>query len=334
MAKQTSYAVAYVAKQTQLGTPVTTPDYAHCLTGGKVINLAIEDAVGESTSGSRTKHLAWRERATPGFAFEAVPTPGSIGLYLLAALGAESKSGSTPPYTHTFTPGSSLPYLTVSGAFLDSVSPEKLAVSDVRITELELSWEGNAPVKMSVGGTGCAITPGSATIGTPVHDESAALDCFSPLGGTFKFAGQGTSGADAKVTGGRMRLDLGTEAVFASGSILPVDVPPKILTAEFSVTLVIDDYKAWRTVVTRSDSGTTVSAAAVTGTLDVTFANPVGTGGETLNVKSVGVKWTGDLPDVSPAGETAVLELSGEAVATTAANVVTVVLSNTRDTTS
>lgn len=326
MAVPTSYAVVLVAKQTLKGTPVTTPCIAHALTGGSIITLELENSTAETTSGSRFKSIGWRESATPGVELEALAQPKSLGMYLLGILGAETKSGENAPYRHTFTPGAGQPYLTVAGKFIDPTTPEELNVSDVRLSELELSWDGNEPLAMKASGTGCAITPYNATIGDITNDETTSDSHFSPVAGTFKFSGSGEA-ASAVVTAGSVKIASDVEAVHVSGELLPVDAYPKVLTVEFGLTLVIDDFNSWRKILTTTDTGTTLEEDPVSGAVELLFKNPA-VATDDLTIKSTGVRWAADLPDFSPGGDTAVLELSGEAIAAAAADVITVELNN------
>ncbi len=325
MATSNLGAIVYAAKQTAKGSPAATATFAHGLTGGKPIHYETDvESIGIATSlGTELGALATADR--PLVAVESLAHAKSVGLWLLAALGSVASAG-TGPYTHTFTRSVSAPYLTVWGSRLSAA--EKQRVSDVRLSELGLEWDGTAPVKLSLAGVGLAAVLESANPGTPTVDESATTNVLTPAGGTFKVDVSGSSPATATVKSGSVKLSGLCEPVYGCDSVQPADVLPKVPECEVSLTLLADDFAAWREALTGLSTGGSrdTHPDESYGSFELTFATRAGD--DTLKLEAQGVAFACDVPDVDTAAGPVEIEVAGVIYGAVAANWLKATLSN------
>jgi tail tube protein len=99
------------ALQTTKGTASAASQHRIYLTGGAV--AAERDFADlEETSGSRLRTGGYISQARAGGSPAAYVRPNWIGLALYGALGAKAVVGAADPYTHTFTPALTQPWLT------------------------------------------------------------------------------------------------------------------------------------------------------------------------------------------------------------------------------
>lgn len=110
---------------------------------------------------TRIEGAPWVPAGAGGTAtnFAIVVRPKIIGAILYAALGAKSVSGASDPFTHTFTMGTTLPFLTAWRHFAGIVDGR---ASDVRISRLVLSAKA-----------GGVVTCVASIVGAPVAYRTA-----------------------------------------------------------------------------------------------------------------------------------------------------------------
>jgi len=297
---QTGKDVLGVAKQTAKGAIAANPAFAHGLTGGG-LSVAITQEADAITSAYLAAAGAFREKAENGASIETRAWVKGLGLYLLAALGAVSTTG-TGPYVHVFTLGSSLPYLTIFEKKGDNTIA---AIRDCKIDELEIAWEENAPLTVSVKANGTALSfPASFT---PTVDESDGAAYFAPVGGTFKYDVDSATPVVASIKGGKVAIKRGVEAKYYSGTIEAGDVHEGACVAEVSFTVEPDDLGLWRTIVTGSSSGAGVQSTPLYGSFEFTFVN----GSASLKLEANRVAFLCEMPEADPEGGAAESELSG-----------------------
>lgn len=318
----------FVAKQTAKGSPASTATFAHGVGGGKIVNVERErQSLGVATA-LATELGAVVTADRPVVAFEGPAYIRSVGIWLLGLLGSDTPSGNGP-YVHTMQLAAGKPYLTVWGERLSQLgTPERVRVSDVRVAELGLEWDGPGPVKLSVTGYGCDAALGSATTGTPTVDERTLTPVLVAQGGTFKVDAVGTTPATAKVASGSIRVSGVAEPAASCESVLPADVLVKQLSCEVSLSLLADDLGPWREALTGTPSTTTLAAApgAMYGAFEVTFAE-LGDAGS-LKLEARGVAFACDVPDVDPGAGPFQIELSGAVYGATASDFVKATLTN------
>lgn len=302
MAMQSAIATIGFAKQTAKGTAASDPVYLVGLADGGVFSDEIEQDLADVTSGTRAAPGVDRTGYQPGVDYGQRCYAASIGLLLYAVLGGKSVTGSGT-YTHTITGANTLPYLT----FFGDLDGTKTSVEDCRIDELTISWDGPGPVEVSVSGAGTDIGFPSSPSATTDETRAAYL---SAAGGTFEIDVDGTSPATAKVKAGEITIKNNLDKVQLAASITPDDQHPGRREVEISLTVVPDNLNDWRTTVTGSAAGTTVSDEPVYGSFEITFID----GTNSLELESLRVAFVTEFPDADPSGGPVELELTGLAV--------------------
>jgi hypothetical protein len=298
-----------IAGQAAKGSAAADALFAHTLTGGKVIDVPVEQNADETTSGDRERSFAIRTGVSPSFGpWTAHAYMRSLGLYLLGIYGDVTDGGAPGAYTHTYGVGDELPYLTAWGR-LDA---EYQKVWDVKLSELGLSWDGPGPLELSVNGPACAVDANAAAWDLPggPDDESGSDAFLIPTGGTFKIAAEGDAPATALITGGEIKISNELEPIPDSASLLPGLLAEKMLATEVTLKVVPEDLGLWRTILTGSASGTTPQETPAYGSFEITFVEH-GSGTGTLALRAHKVAFMCDFPDVDPAGGHVELDLAG-----------------------
>lgn len=137
-----------MAKQTAKGTPAAAPTVKWFLSGSPSLGPVKERGRFAMTDSSRD---------LGGSYTSALRVEGDIPVYahfdgmalpFYAALGANADSGTNPNYTHTATPASDTPWLTV-WRMVGNVVLEKYV--DCKMTSLSLEGSAGSPITMSMG---------------------------------------------------------------------------------------------------------------------------------------------------------------------------------------
>lgn len=299
MPLQSAIAQIGASKQNAKGSAAASPTFAHGVTDGAVLSLDITQDADSRTGGSLGLSDMNRTAAMPAAGFTTRAHAKSLGLYLYAALGAKSVTG-TGPYTHVFTPADTLPYLTLFGK-LDSVLTQ---VRDYKVDNLTVSFSENDPLEVQVEGMGTALSfPVAFTPGT---DDTAA-SYFSPVGGTFAIDTDSGTPVTARVTGGEIAIANALEGIPLSGSILPDDIfnAQREITCSFDITP--ENLDDWRTIATGSAAGAGVTSTVPYGSFSMSFTN----GTDTFTLAASRVAFTCDFPDADPAGGPVTITLAG-----------------------
>lgn len=319
MALQKGKAQIGIAKQSGKGTIAGNPTFAHGLTGGGLV-IAANQEPDPMTSAYLAASGAYRDKVENGANIQTRAWQKGIGLYLLGALGAVNTSGSGT-YTHTFTLGTALPYLTVFEKAGDNAIH---AVRDCKVDELEISWEANKPLDVSaklVGGVWSA--PASFT---PTVDECDTTNYYIPVGGTFKYDVDSGTPVAASVKGGKVTIKRSAEAQFFSGAIEAGDVFEGSCAVEVALTVLPDDTTLWRNILTGTTSGSSIATTPTMGSFEVTFVK----GSDSLKLASGAVAFLCDYPEADPAGGAVEAELAGGAYRGSGSTPITVTLINTQ----
>ena len=296
---QSALALVGVAKQTNKATRVSNPVYGHGVTDGSILTVEVQQELEARTSGTRFAPAVNRTGVMPGFDFTSRVHASSAGLWLYGALGTVTTTG-TSPKSHALTLGSDLPYLTVTGSMGGNI----YSVDGAKVDSCELSWSENQPVEMAVSGMGCALTlPATFTAGT---DDSFAT-YMRPADGTFQLDIDGTTLAAEAITGGSVSISNNLSPVLVSGTLTPSDVFPGQQTVECSFDVTPDDLDEWRTVLTGSSSGSSVSDVAIYGSFSCQFTD----GTNTLTLAANRVAFTMDFPSADAGGGPVTLSLAG-----------------------
>lgn len=317
---QSALAQVGIAKQSAKGTAAANPTFGHGVTSGTVLTLEVAQELEEHTSSARIATDINRTSVTPGMDFSCRAHSKSVGLYLFGALGSVATSGPVATiYTHTFTTGDDLPYLTAFG----KMGSNLYAVNDLKVDEFTLSFEENMPVEIAVSGMG--TTANYAATYVPGTDDTVA-SYFYAASGTFKIDVDSGTPVTAKIRSGEISISNALETILLSGSIAPSDVFPGRQEVECSFEIVPDDFADWRTIATGTSSGTTASATPVYGSFEILFTN----GNDQLKLTSTKVAYVVDFPDADPAGGTVTLQLEGLCVKPSSGAALSVELKNTQ----
>jgi hypothetical protein len=323
---QKGKAVVGIAGQTAMGVAAAEAVFAHTLTGGKLIDVPVEQNPDETTSGDRERSFAIRTGVSPSFGpWTSHAYLRSLGLYLLGVYGTVVDGGVPGAYTHTYGVGDELPYLTAWSL----IDVEYQQVSDVKISELGLTWDGPGPLELSVNGPACAVDANADAWDLPTgSDDESGSDAFLiPTGGTFKIAADGDAPATALITGGEVKISNELETIPSSATLLPGLLAEKMLATEVTLKVVPENLELWRTILTGSASGSTPQEVPAYGSFEISFVEH-GTGTGTLALRAHRVAFMCDFPDVDPAGGYVELDMAGVCFKTTTYPGVVPVLTN------
>lgn len=298
-------ALVGAAKQTAKGSPAAAPAYGHGVAGGQIMTLEIEQEADDVTAGARVTANVNRTSATAGADWEGRVYPRSVGLWLYSIFGNVVTTGAGP-FSHAFTAGDDVPYLTTFGR----LGGEYYTVQDFKVDEAEFSWDGTEPVEFSLSGMG--TIPGflGGTAWTAVTNDSRSR-YLVPVGGTFELSAAGAVPAPARIRAGSVSIANNLETILLSGSVVPDDVHVGRQEYEVSLTVVPENMNLWRETVTGSAAGTAVDECPVFGSFSVTFVDPCDPAAVSLTFEGLKVAFLADFPEASPDGAPVELELTG-----------------------
>ncbi len=291
-----------LAKQSAKGTAATVPAFAFGIRDGGVFSAELPQEREEITqSASLIAPAANRGLVVPGAEFSTRAYAGSIGLLLYAALGGIATTG-TGPYTHTITPATALPWLSVFG----QLDGNLIKAFDCLVDELEISWDGVEPLEVSASMIGRSVEwPGS--FGTVTNDEELAA-YFRPVGGTFKVDVDSATPVTASIKAGSLKIANNVEAIDLSHLATPGEVWNGAQDIDVGLTLVPDVLDDWRTILTGTAAGTSVSAVPIYGSFEVQFNLDANT---FLKLAASRVAFAVEFPEADSGGGSVELPLEG-----------------------
>lgn len=317
MPVQSALAQVGVAKQTAKASVAANPTFAHGVTGGTVLSVDISQDADERTSGSLGFSDVNRTSAIPGAAFTSRVHAKTAGLYLFGALGGKSVTGAGP-YTHVFTPADTLPYLTLFGKYDGNIT----TVRDYKVDNLGFSFSENEPLEMSVDGMGTVLSFGTFTAGT----DDTASTYFRASSGTFKLDTDSGTAVTARISAGEVSIANALSMVMLSGSITADDVMNAQREVTCSFDIIPDDLTDWRTVVTGTSTGSSISSTPLYGSFEIAFTE----GTNSLTLAATRVAFLCDYPDADPAGGPVTLTLAGTVLKPSGGNQITATLINSQ----
>lgn len=308
MSVNTSIGLIGVAKQTDKSTPAGTPSFVHGLTGGQTFKLDRSVESADVSCGIRTGTDSYVASVTPGVDFETYGYSDALPLYFYAAMGNIATTAQTgndkASKKHVVTLGDLLPYLT----FWGRIGGEYTRTDGCKVDQIEMEFEGNAPLSFGITAIGLA-----ATLGLQAFPGSIDPSCFDgyyvPTGGTFKIETLGSTPAEAPVTKGNLTLANNCTAEPLAGMVLPGDVEEGKLSTSGSVTVKPSDMALYRKMITGSANGTTPTGGMVYGSFEWNFThskNPK----HKMKVEATRVPFTCEFPSVDPEGGAAELDFS------------------------
>ena len=293
-------------KQASAGTAETAPAYTFGVESGG-LSTAITQEPDDLTSGARSSSTVYRSDVNNGADFTIRANLASIGCLLYGALGAVNTTGAGP-YTHVFTLANSLPIYTLFQNIVDGAGADIPTLSDAKVDELTLSWEGNGPVKVTAKMVG-RILGFASSFTASVADETGLTTNFGVAGGTFKLDVDSTTPVTADLKGGTVTIKNGLTADFYSGALSAGSVSEGWHTVECAFTTVPADIDTWRTIVTGTSSGSGVAASPVYGSFEVVFKST--NAAHSLKLEAANVAFMCDLPVAEAGAGAAEVELAG-----------------------
>lgn len=290
-----------LSKQTAKGSPVAAATFGLGVRGGSVFNVELAQENDAITFSSRISAYDNRTGVNPGASVATRAWPRSMGLLLYGALGAISTSGAGP-YTHTITPGATLPYLT-HFAQLDT---EYFKLQDSKINTLTISWTERGPVEVEYELLGTIATLYTASY-TVTNDESQQ-NRFIPPGGVFQVDGKDASPATASIVGGRISIQNNLVPIPLSASVVPDDIMEAEAMIEYELRLMPTDTVLWRELTTGASAGTAPTGFEVYGSASSKFTISAS---EDMTLAATKVAFLGDYPEADPSGGPAEVTVVG-----------------------
>ncbi len=305
MSVNTSIGLIGVAKQTNKTTPASAPAYVHGLTGGQTFKADRTVESADVSCGVRTGTDSYVSSILVGADFETYGYSDVLPLYLYGAMGnIVSASNTGSDYKHTVTMGDTLPYFT----FWGRTGGDYTRADGCKIDQLEMNFEGNAPLEFGVTAVGI-----DGTFGLSAFPSGADPSCFDgyfvPTGGTFKIDTASGTPVVAPITKGSLTLANNSVTDPVAGKVTPDDVAEGKLDTSGSVTVRVDDMSLYRKLLTGSAAGTSLTGAMVYGSFEWTFTHSKNADHK-LKVTATNVPFTCDYPSVDPNGGAAELDFT------------------------
>lgn len=187
------------------------------------------------------------------------------GLYLLGALGADAITGTTPNFTHTFTPSNSLPYMTCWLDIADTLWEQYL---DCMISDINFSTTAGNPLTAAM---------------TVVGRQASRLTTDPSIAGPIPLsAGQVYTYNDATVTlsGGATALVSAFDCTINNNvtpqqtdNVVPYDVVAGMRQVDISFTLIFNNLAEYNSFHYGSTSGTAISNSVYTTSAAFVFSH-------------------------------------------------------------
>lgn len=270
IAKSGAEAEFGIAKQTAEGTAASAPTYAMPVFEGlprpvqTVEMLKVTSTTLEQVGVYKTDQHWEANMVVPGF-------PASMGTILKGLFPTDTKTGSTDPYTHTFSISGTTPWFTLfsrrPGDFYEKFT-------DGLLQELSFEFSKDSPLRVGAAYMGkSSEVLASAYTADSTEVMSSSSEWFTPIGGVFKIDADGASPvAVDNVASGTIKFTRNTDAEPTASSISPNYFNRGIFEVGVSLDLVWKDYELYRASYFGSTSGTTFAKEVVTGSIEFTFA--------------------------------------------------------------
>lgn len=248
-----------IGKQSAKGTPQATPAFELRGTGGFGPAVTVNTAdITETDSTSLATGIV-RTGFSVGGAWEGYVRPDEFGLIAYLAMGANADTGTGPNYTHTATHSVNPPYATVFRSLNATTLSERFA--DCRVSSLSVTGSANGLLTYSMDWLGLSTLEGvtkptiSPVTTTPLN--------YSQVTCTIGGSAPGTVGSFTVNVANNSNLfwgDSGTSAVDAVQG-------RKAVTG--SLTMLFASDADYRTFLTGSSGGTTLSPTVAAQTLNI-----------------------------------------------------------------
>ena len=245
-------AAAKQASQGTAATVATGTTQKNARAGGGLHPVRETDRLAETDS-SRDRGNSFATTGGVEGSPEFYARESSLGLWLTGVLGTDTVTGTTPNYTHTITPASALPYMTlwreVSGTLWEQYK-------DCKISGLTISAEAGQPLKATANVVGAVAT---RLTSDPTTSPAIALDSTAPFNfnnATVTLGGSGTTlvrsfELDIQNNVSRQQTD----------DFTPIDVVEGIREVSLSFEMIFADLTEYNNFHYGSGSGTAFSSS-------------------------------------------------------------------------
>lgn len=224
-----------IALQAAKGTAASASQHRTYTTGGGVAPMR-DVADIEETTGLRLRNASWVQNTRAEGSPQLVARPKIVGLLLYGALGTKAVTGAGDPYTHTFTPATTLPWLTVwrmlaSGLF------ERF--EDCKVVGLHFSSEAGGLLQVTADILG--LTP-SRLAAAEATAAVETVDAFIHADGSGQLQIEGAPVATIET----FQLDILNNGALQQGdSVAGYDVSDQMLDITWTSRMALTDFALW-----------------------------------------------------------------------------------------
>jgi len=242
------------AIQTAKGSPAAASTRRIYLSGGSLPSAKKATSTENYVRSTRIAGEAFTGSVPATGAPEAFVRPGMIGAILYAVLGAKAVSGASDPWTHTFTMGASLPYLTFWRHFAGLFNER---ISDARLSRVTLSGRSGQPLRVLF----------EILSGVPVHRTAQETSVTVETSDTFfMHHGSGALKIEGTAISSISAFTLTIDAAVALVETLAGPVP--LLAGRSSIRMQVDqaivDASLWNRLIFGSSSPSNLAAPVLT----------------------------------------------------------------------
>lgn len=217
--------------------------------GGNIGPVRETDQLSETDS-SRDRGVTFVQASGVEGTPEFYVRDASIAFWLYAALGADAVTGTTPNYTHTVTPSTALPYITVWRDIADTLYEQ---YRDCQVGTLTISADAGAPLTASAAIQGLQTTrlTTAPDAGTPVALQSGFV--YNYNNATVTLSG----GATALVSSFELTIENNIQRQ-QTDDVIPYDVYVGTREVSLSFDLLFETLTEYNSFHYGSGAGTTV----------------------------------------------------------------------------
>lgn len=241
------------AKQSAKGTvpvPATSNAFKMPFSGGNIAPVRETDNLSETDS-SRDRGIAYVTTSGVEGTPEFYVRDDSIPFWLYACLGSIASTGTTN-YTHTITPGGTLPYIAVWRDIADTLYEE---FRDCKVSSMTISAQAGAPLVASVGIQGLQATRLTAAPDTvPVALQSGPVYSYNDATVTL------SGGATALVGSFELTIENGVTRQ-QTDAVVPYDVVEGVREVSLTFDLIFETLTEYNQFHYGGASGTAISSS-------------------------------------------------------------------------
>lgn len=248
-----------IAKQTAKNAPAATATYRTPFSGGNIVPAREVGRLAE-TDGSRDRGRSYVQQHSVQGTPEMYVRDDNVGMLLLAAMGADAASGTTN-FTHIFTMGAALPYMTLFKG-VGNIVYEKY--QDVFISSLAFRAEAGQPLTVAAGVRGRQASFASVDSSGAAVFASAMPFNFNQAAITFD------GGATSLISSFDLSLENNVN-VQQTDDVVIYDVTAGIREASLGFDMIFENADVYRKFHTGTATGTTISSNIYTTSASFTF---------------------------------------------------------------